>query len=376
MSTTRIGSFNVENLFDRPKAMSHSDPSIGAPFLAAQARLNQLIQLPIYDDPVKAEMLEHLETLGLLNSDTAEFARLRKIRGKFIQRKQNGQRLIVANGRDQWVGWIELTTEHVDALAMEHTAMVIRDVDADVLGVVEADSRPVLRRFTEALLGKVGYTPFDQVLLLDGNDDRGIDVGMLLRRRHTLAHIRTHIYERDASGVIFSRDCAEYHVDTPDGERLVVLVNHLKSKGYASEGDPLGAKRRFRQAARIAKIYNDLIDDGFTNIAAVGDFNDDPSSDTLTTIFDRTGLRDISEHADFDNAGRDGTYGSGKTLDDKIDYVLLSPALFAKATGGATFRKGIWRGNRTRNPWPIYDTMTAEVHAASDHAAIYADIEW
>lgn len=54
---------------------------------------------------------------------------------------------------------------------------------------------------------------------------------------------------------------------------------------------------------------------------------------------------------------------------------LLSPDLYAKATGGAIFRMGVWHGPRTRNPWPIYDTLTTEVHAASDHAAIYADID-
>jgi len=47
-----------------------------------------------------------------------------------------------------------------------------------------------------------------------------------------------------------------------------------------------------------------------------------------------------------------------------------------KATGGAVFRKGVWHGPKTKNPWPIYDTLTAEVHAASDHAAIYADLEF
>ncbi|MFZ0158497.1 MAG: hypothetical protein WAL50_05655 [Kineosporiaceae bacterium] len=59
----------------------------------------------------------------------------------------------------------------------------------------------------------------------------------------------------------------------------------------------------------------------------------------------------------------------------KIDYVLLSPALFARARGGAVFRRGVYRGPRTRTPWEIYPTLTAEVHAASDHAAIYADID-
>ena len=43
---------------------------------------------------------------------------------------------------------------------------------------------------------------------------------------------------------------------------------------------------------------------------------------------------------------------------------------------GAIFRNGVRRGPRTKNPWPIYDTLTEEVHAASDHAAIYADLDW
>ena len=49
--------------------------------------------------------------------------------------------------------------------------------------------------------------------------------------------------------------------------------------------------------------------------------------------------------------------------------------LFAKATGGGVFRKGVWHGSRTRDPWDIYPTMTSEVQQASDHAAIYADLD-
>lgn len=36
----------------------------------------------------------------------------------------------------------------------------------------------------------------------------------------------------------------------------------------------------------------------------------------------------------------------------------LSPTVFAKSTGGGVFRKGVWRGNRTKNPWDIYKTLT------------------
>jgi hypothetical protein len=86
-------------------------------------------------------------------------------------------------------------------------------------------------------------------------------------------------------------------------------------------------------------------------------------------------LRDISEHPAFEWGPRRGTFQGGNES-DKIDYVLLSPALFAKATGGGVFRKGVWRGPRTKNKWDMYDTITSDVHAGSDHAAIYADVTW
>jgi hypothetical protein len=108
--------------------------------------------------------------------------------------------------------------------------------------------------------------------------------GVLTRDGHTIADIRTHIYETDPEGEIFSRDCAEYHVQTPDGHQLVILANHLKSKGYGSPGDPIGARKRARQAARIAQIYTRLIDAGVEYIAVTGDLNDDPTSDALKPL--------------------------------------------------------------------------------------------
>jgi endonuclease/exonuclease/phosphatase family metal-dependent hydrolase len=257
---------------------------------------------------------------------------------------------------------------------MQHTAMVIRDVAADVLGVVEADNRLVLRMFSDALLAGLGVRPYEQVMLVDGNDDRGIDVGILIRGDYPLQQIRTHVFDADGQGVVFSRDCCEYHLRTPAGDSVIVLVNQLKSKGYSTPGDPQGAKRRARQATRVAQIYQELRDSGSDLVAVVGDLNDDPASVALRPLLIDTDLRDISTHPNFDFGSRRGTFGSGNEK-DKIDYVLLSPALFAKATGGAVFRKGVWRGPRTKNPWPIYDTLTAEVHAASDHAAIYADLD-
>jgi len=367
----RLASFNVENLFARAKVLDLPEKEAG-PLLKAYSALSTLLAGTTYSAADKTKILAHLGVLGLVVGDQGPYARLRVSRGQLLRRPRSGDVVVVADGRGDWVGWVELITEAVDEKATEHTAMVIRDLDADVMGVVEAESRPTLKMFSEAMLLKVGAVPYEQVMLVDGNDDRGIDVGLLARKDFPLHCIRTHVFDADEQGVIFSRDCCGYHVETPSGESLVILVNHFKSKGYGQPGE--STARRKRQAARVAQIYRDLVEAGETFVAVVGDLNDDPTSDALAALITGTDLTDISEHPSFDWNHRQGTYGGGGAK-EKIDYVLLSPALFAKATGGGVFRKGVWHGSRTRDPWDIYPTMTSEVQQASDHAAIYADLD-
>ena len=85
---------------------------------------------------------------------------------------------IVANGRGDWIGWIELAKEAVDETATRITARVIRDTGAHVLGLVEVEDRPALLRFNRDLLRGL----YRHVMLVDGNDDRGIDK---LRLKHS-----------------------------------------------------------------------------------------------------------------------------------------------------------------------------------------------
>jgi endonuclease/exonuclease/phosphatase family metal-dependent hydrolase len=280
---------------------------------------------------------------------------------------------LVAAGRSDWVGWVELKVVAVNERATENTARVLAEVDADVVTVVEADDRPGLQLFNETMLPAVGGTAYEQVMVVEGNDTRGIDVGLMARGSYRLVQIRTHVFDTDDQGTVFSRDCCEYHLDTPLGTRLVVLANHFKSKGFGSPGDPVGARRRTRQASRVAEIYRSLVDEGVEHIAVTGDLNDDPSSASLAVLLETPDLTDASEHPAFDWNHRRGTYGSGNEK-DKIDYLLMSEPLFARVSGGGVFRKGVWHGNRTRDPWELFPTLTSEVEAASDHAALYADL--
>ncbi|HYN50712.1 MAG TPA: endonuclease/exonuclease/phosphatase family protein [Thermoleophilaceae bacterium] len=297
--------------------------------------------------------------------------RLRQVREKLVKRPPGKPVEIVATGRGDWIGWVELKTEPVDELAMRHTARVIKDIDAEILGVIEAENRISLGRFSGQMLQLVGGMPYDRVMLIDGNDDRGIDVAVLTKAGFDVVNVKPHFDDADDKGLIFSRDCPEFLITTPTGETIVVLVNHLKSKGYGGQTSS-NAKRK-RQAKRTAEIYQRLIAEGHASVAIVGDFNDTPDSAPLAPLLADTDLRDVSTHPKFVSDGKVGTFGNG-TKWDKIDYILLSPALFTRVTNARVFRKGVW-GGKNGVLWPIYPTMKEKVHQASDHAAIYADIK-
>lgn len=184
--------------------------------------------------------------------------------------------------------------------------------------------------------------------------------------------MRSHVDDLSEGDRIFSRDCPEYEIALPSGQTLLVLVNHLKSKGFATPA--VSNARRRLQAEQARKIYNARRQAGIANIAVIGDFNDTPDSDPLAPLLGAgSDLRDIFVHENFEGDGRPGTFGNG-TASQKIDYILLSPELFGRVTSAGVFRKGVWGGvNGTL--FEHYPEMTKAIHAASDHAALFVDLD-
>ena len=108
-----------------------------------------------------------------------------------MKRPQTGSVQVVANGRDEWVGSLELKTEHVNEIATQNTARVIQEVNADVVGAIEVDNRIALLRFNDQMLPFVEADPYPHIMVIDGNDDRGIDVGLMTR--FDVGTIRSHV---------------------------------------------------------------------------------------------------------------------------------------------------------------------------------------
>jgi endonuclease/exonuclease/phosphatase family metal-dependent hydrolase len=368
----RIASFNVENLFERARAFDAADWDTGREVLALQSEINGILGQQAYTAADKARIVDLLERLGLATSDDGSpWVILRQNRGHLLTRHVGGQIEITAGGRDAWLGWVELKVGPVNALSTRHTAQVIKDLAPDVLATVEVEDRPTLKGFSDVMLPAVGGQPFRHAMVVDGNDDRGIDVGVLIREPYEIAAIRSHVDDVDATGEIFSRDCAEYLVEAPGGVSVRLLVNHLKSKGYGNQRAN-DAKRR-RQAVRVAQIYKAARAAGEERVAVMGDFNDTPGSTPLKPLLSATDLRDVTQSPQFTADGRPGTFGNG-TKSEKIDYILLSPALFDAVAGGGIHRKGAW-GGKNGTLWEHYPDMTSAAEAASDHAAIWADVD-
>ena len=148
---------------------------------------------------------------------------------------------IVANSRYDWTGWLELAMEPVDEVDTRMTGQVIHDVHADVQGLVEVEDRPSLDRFNEDLLsGQFGH-----VMLIDGNDPRGIDVGIMATEKVEIVSMHSNVDEPDPGAPgehLFSRDCAEYLCRLATKETVRVLLNHFKSQSGG------GGEKRARQA--------------------------------------------------------------------------------------------------------------------------------
>lgn len=391
----KFAAFNVENLFDRAKAFNMESSSEASKIIKSVAELNGLFEKRNYSNADKQRMIQIAGDLQLNRFEEGPFARIRRIRGSIFRRPNTGGIDVVADGRDSWIGWAELKTAPVNEVAILNTGRVIRDVDADVLAVVEAENRVALKYFSEFVFNmvkdevQIQTNPYHQIMLIDGNDERGIDVGLMTKEGFDIGAMHSHIHDTKANASaaeigrdlipenfpntpIFSRDCPVYAVTTPGGETIWFLPNHFKSKHGGN--DQRSRDKRRAQAVFTRVIYERLRHQGENLVVILGDLNDTPDSAELAPLLGRSDLRDVFEHPNFDPgqfAGT-GTYGLGNDT-DKIDYLLLSPALFGRVTAAGLFRKGAWPGVRPKR-WDVYEQLKEKVHVASDHHVIWVEI--
>ena len=133
----------------------------------------------------------------------------------------------MANGRADWTGWFELRREDISWKATFNTGRVIAEVNPDILLVVEVENRPTLLRFNHQILGAEFGRKYRHSMVLDGNDLRGIDVGIL--SRFPIESVRSHVDEPfESVNKTLSRDCPEFDVVLP---RVAAFARRLLTQG-------------------------------------------------------------------------------------------------------------------------------------------------
>lgn len=361
----KIATFNLENLFTRPSAMRDGAGAAGQEAIDDYAVLNNIVGKETYSDADKSTLLTLADKYGFarLNQPADALIHLQRIRSGLFTTSA-GELSVKANGRGDWSGWFELRRDDVIWEATFNTARVIAEVDADILVCVEAENRVTLQRFHDTVLKPQFQKQYQHVMLIDGNDERGIDVGIM--SRYPIASITSHIDDVNAKGnKIFSRDCPEYVIELPNDKSIVVLPNHFKSK---RGGDtPAGKARRAGQATRASEIAQAALAHT-PYVLLAGDLNDTPTSPELAAVFDN-GFTDVMDHPTYPT-DRPGTFGTG-LANNKIDYLIMSPTL-----AGTLQTTGIERrGSYHPQTWEPFDTVRNKKQEASDHQCVWAEFD-
>jgi endonuclease/exonuclease/phosphatase family metal-dependent hydrolase len=239
----------------------------------------------------------------------------------------------------------------------------IREMDLDVLALQEVEDLPTLQHFNRTDLA--GMYPYQ--VLIEGNDPRLIDVGLLSRLpigAVTSWRFATHPSEPDSP--VFSRDLLEVEIlDAKRRKKIFTLFNaHLKSQYLAPNENPVSGKQRAdlirqRQAdtARRILLARTRPDGHFL---LLGDMNDTPVSETLAPLLEDGKLELINGLANprqtrpaphdtnpaaspawthrYKESGKPARY-------ELFDQIWLSPALAAHQTAAWIHRRSHLTGD-------------------------------
>lgn len=184
------------------------------------------------------------------------------------------------DGKDHW-------TEEIYRKKLANMAKVISEIGKDVtgttpaiIGVCEIENRRVL----EDLVNQDPLLKEDYgIIQFDSPDRRGIDVALLYRKNLFIpTHYKAHeliIYDNnDATKRIFTRD--QLLVSGMfDGEKIHFIVNHWPSR---SGGEERSRPKRIKAAKLNRQIIDSLYsEDPYAKIITMGDFNDDPTNESI-----------------------------------------------------------------------------------------------
>lgn len=362
----KIATFNIQNLFHRNREILKKNHTKNAADWIAE--LDSLLkkQGKDYNDNNRIQDLSYL--LGFEKIEQVPYAILKRHAGELCYQHQGFQNSTKASFLTEWEGWVKLGNVPLHEKAIFSKAYVIAEMDPDILILQEVEDRASLVEFNEEFLPLMKVSPFQEVMVFETNDSRGLGMGIMLKKGYTLNGFKNHLHDLDPNGFkLFDVDCQEYSVLTPEGECIYVLSNQFS----------LETEQRKIQANRVAEVYSQLQEESKKSIVVCGTLNDVSYSDCLSPLLRNTDLRDISKHKNFradTDHGNDrsyfrlGAYRMGVNIKQQ-DYLLLSFHLFEKVKRAGINRKGSWPEQKPN--WKLYSSITGKQHAASEHPMLW-----
>lgn len=255
----------------------------------------------------------------------------------------------------------------------ESTAKAILETAPDILVVEEIENLPTIRMFNRLYCDNY----FDRIISIEGNDTRGIDLGLLIKRGFNaeILSIRTHADEAlkgkflksssrldtsSTSEAIFSRDCLEVDIKI-NSKVITLLANHFK----AQDETQASTKKRINQSQRVKELAAKAINDGKMPIV-LGDLNIDIHQanydNSLDEIYTYNKLKDPFK--DIPSVDLWTHYYSSKKKVSRLDYILVDERLDITST--EFFRKGLTPKCK-QYTGPHLSTMEGNDLEASDH---------
>lgn len=252
-------------------------------------------------------------------------------------------------------------------------AQGLRMIDADIILLTEVGGLISLQNFNRHFLGGA-YREF----LEEGNSDRGIDMGFLVRgdwdvelrshRDHPLNHVK---YQR------FSRDVLKLELKHQGKLWFNVLLVHLKSKLNSKGDDFEGRTRRAVEVRALANLAHQQ--DQSVPLLLGGDFNgialrSDPEPEFLP-LFHLANLEDAAEVAQIPLDERFSYihFRSGLRVLQQLDYLFLNPAarplLIPDSVQFPRYQ------DRHGNPLPVPAFFDQKKLLPSDHFPLYAEFD-
>ena len=373
----KIATFNIQNLFHRDKSL--------VKIQAGNAVINWLNEMDhlmrkyskTASDPDRIKDLSFL--LGFGKISRKSYAVMRRRGGELFFQGCYSSGEIQANSLTDWNGWVALQTLPVDPFSTSNKARVIAEVNADVLLLQEVEDRNSLLEFNHQFLPEFNGVPYRELLVLQGNDGRGQEMGMLTKNGFQIQEVRTYSNELDDRGKpVFDKNLVKYEITTPSKNKICLLAVHLQEQGKDKENcDAL----RFRQAHRVAEIYQELRDQGQEYVIVAGTLNAVSYCFSLAPLLQKTDLKDVSKHPGYNVAGKKEkdtsylgmkAYKMGLNTKQK-DYILLSPEMFRRVKNSGLNRKAVWSEKAFQ--WSLYNTIKNEKQAASQHPVVWGEIE-